>query len=57
MFGASCLTPHTAPTIRGLAELNPARLAIMHGSSFDGDATDALHAIAGEYERRLNRAS
>ena len=57
MFGASCLTPHTAPTIRGLAELNPTRLAIMHGSSFDGDATDALHAIADEYERRLNRAS
>jgi flavorubredoxin len=56
MFGASCLTPQTAPTIRGLAGLNPTRLAIMHGSSYDGKAPEALLAIADEYERRLAKA-
>ena len=57
MFGASCLTPQTAPTIRGLAQLNPTRLAIMHGSSYGGEAASALLAIADEYERRLAQAS
>jgi flavorubredoxin len=55
MFGSSCLTPQTAPTIRRLAELNPTKLAIMHGSSYEGDAADALLAIADEYEARLDR--
>jgi flavorubredoxin len=56
MFGASCLTPQTAPTIRLLAALNPTGLAIMHGSSYDGEAAEALLAIADEYEARLDRA-
>jgi flavorubredoxin len=56
MFGSSCLTPQTAPTIRRLAELNPTMLAIMHGSSYGGGAGDALIAIADEYERRLDLA-
>jgi flavorubredoxin len=53
MFQATCLTPQTAASIRGLAELAPARLAIMHGSSFEGDGGAALNALADEYERRL----
>jgi flavorubredoxin len=53
IFGATCLTPQTAPTIRRLADLNPATLAIMHGSSYNGDAAGALNAIADEYENRL----
>ncbi len=53
MFGASCLTPQTAPTIRRLAELDPATLAIMHGSSYDGQANDALLALADDFEHRL----
>jgi flavorubredoxin len=57
MFGATCLTPQTAPTIRRLADLNPATLAIMHGSSFNGDAGNALHSIADEYEDRLGKCS
>src|SRR5689334_671872 len=36
-FQASALTPSTAPTIRMLAALSPSRLAVMHGSSFEGD--------------------
>jgi flavorubredoxin len=56
MFGSSCLTPQTAPTIRRLAELNPTTLAIMHGSSYDGEPVGALLAIADDYERRLAQA-
>jgi hydrogenase maturation factor HypF (carbamoyltransferase family) len=56
MFGATCLTPQTAPTIRRLADLNPTTLAIMHGSSYNGDAGKALSAIADDYEHRLNVA-
>jgi flavorubredoxin len=55
MFGATCITPQTAPTIRRLAELNPTTLAIMHGSSYNGDAGTALHAVADYYEHQLER--
>ena len=56
MFGATCLTPHTPPTIRRLAELEPTTLAIMHGSSYSGDGGKALLALADENERRLAAA-
>ena len=57
MFQASCLTPQTGHTIRALAELAPARLAIMHGSSFEGDGAAALRALADDYDRRLTTSS
>ncbi len=57
MFGATCLTPQTAPTVRRLADLNATTLAIMHGSSYNGDAGKALHAMADDYEDRLGRSS
>jgi len=53
MFGSTCLTPNTAPTIRRLADLEPRTLAIMHGSSYAGDSAKALLALADDYERRL----
>ena len=53
MFGASCLTPQSSPTIRRLAELQPATLAIMHGSSYSGEASETLLALADDFERRL----
>lgn len=56
VFGATCLTPATAPTIRRVAELEPKTLAIMHGSSYSGDASKALLALADDYERRLDAA-
>ena len=56
MFGSTCLTPHTAPTIRRLADLKPHTLAIMHGSSYAGDSAKALLALADDYERRLAAA-
>jgi len=57
MFQATCLTPATAPTIRRLADLAPRRLAVMHGSSFAGDASGALRELAGYYGRKLESAT
>ena len=56
MFGSTCLTPSTAPTIRRLADLEPKTLAIMHGSSYNGDGAKALLALADDYEHRLANA-
>lgn len=53
MFGATCLTPATAPTLRRLAALEPRTLALMHGPAFAGDCTAALHDLADAYEVRL----
>lgn len=51
-FQASALTPATAPTLRKLAALKPARLAVMHGSSYTGDCCAALLELADFYEKR-----
>ncbi len=56
VFGASCLTPNTGPTIRRLADLSPATLAVMHGSCFAGDGSQALLDLADEYDKRLSDA-
>jgi flavorubredoxin len=53
VFGATCLTPRTGPTIRDLAGLAPTTLAVMHGSCFAGDGATALRALADEYDSRL----
>jgi len=53
LFKSTCLTPATATTIRKLAALDPATLALMHGSSFAGDCQAALIALADGYEERL----
>ena len=50
IFKASCLTPMTGSTIRSLAELEPAVLGVMHGSSFNGDCVHALHDLASMYD-------
>ena len=57
LFGATCLTPTTAPTIRKLAGLKPKTLALMHGSSFNGDTAQALDDLAAVYERMLRACS
>jgi hypothetical protein len=56
VFGATCLTPRTGPTIRNLAGLAPDNLAVMHGSCFAGDGAKALLALADEYDARLAEA-
>jgi flavorubredoxin len=50
MFGATSLSPTTGPALRGLAELAPTTLAVMHGPSFQGDGARALRGLADGYE-------
>ncbi len=50
MFHATTPGPLAPRTLRTLAELSPRRLAIMHGSSFEGDGARALRDLAGGYE-------
>jgi hypothetical protein len=45
-MGATALTPSTAPTIRGLADLGVNTLALMHGPAFNGDCAGALRGLA-----------
>jgi flavorubredoxin len=56
MFGATALTPQTAPTLRKLAKLEPRTLALMHGSSTNTRCGDALCRLADAYEARLRGA-
>jgi flavorubredoxin len=57
MFHATCLTPHTAATLRALGDLRPSTLAIMHGASYRGDGRQVLHDLAAGYESLLSAAS
>ncbi len=50
------LTPATAPTLRRLAALQPKRLALMHGSSFAGNAAGALNTLADHFANTLAAA-
>lgn len=56
-FHATSIGAATVPTIRRLAELRPSMLALMHGSSFRGDAADQLSRLADSYEVLAGRAS
>lgn len=53
LFGATALTPSTAPAIRALAGLGPSTLGLMHGPAFTGDAPAALDQLADAYRERL----
>jgi flavorubredoxin len=52
-YGATCLTPATAPTLRVLADLKPTALCLMHGPAYRGDGEAALRDLADAYEERL----
>jgi flavorubredoxin len=52
-FGATALTPNTAPTIRRLATLQPVMIALMHGPAFHGNCERALLDLADGYAKRL----
>lgn len=56
-FHSSALTPATAPTIRALKALAPKRLAVMHGTCFEGDCAKELEALAAYYESKLKTAA
>jgi flavorubredoxin len=57
IFHASCLTPATGATIRKLAALAPKTLALMHGSSYNGDAPRALSQLAELYDGWLRSSN
>jgi hypothetical protein len=50
LFGFSSLSPTTGATLRKLAALHPTTLALMHGSSFQGDGGTALRHLADRYD-------
>jgi flavorubredoxin len=54
LFAQTSLGPAVPAAYRRLAELNPQRLAIMHGSSYDGDFATLLRTLADVYEQRFN---
>jgi flavorubredoxin len=56
LFGFGALAPSTASTIRGLADVSPRALALMHGPAFAGDCTAALNALADGYAQRIAAA-
>ena len=56
-FGFTPVTPATGATVRRLAALGPRTLAVMHGSSFSGDAPAVLESLAGFYDGLLQKAS
>jgi len=56
-FHSSSVGPLTAPTIRRLTGLKPSALALMHGPTFFGDATDALNHLADYYAGLLKAAA
>jgi flavorubredoxin len=51
-FHQTSLGPAVPATYRRLADLTPQRLAIMHGSSYEGDCAALLRAAADVYEQR-----
>ncbi len=53
LFNGSSLSAVSGATIRQLAELEPATLALMHGASFQGRGGDALRDLAGVYDERV----
>ncbi len=48
-------TPYTDRLFKKLAALKPQRLAIMHGSSFDGDGAQALTDLAAGFKEVFGR--
>jgi flavorubredoxin len=55
-FRSTSLAPMIGGTIRRLASLAPARLAVMHGSCFEGDCVRELNELATYYEAALAAA-
>jgi flavorubredoxin len=52
LFHQTSLGPAVPATYRRIADLNPQRLAVMHGSSYEGDCATLLRTMADVYEER-----
>ena len=57
IFRSSSLAPASGPTVRRLADLDIATLALMHGPAFTGDCHAALLDLADDYDKRVAAAS
>jgi flavorubredoxin len=53
IFRFTALAPDTAVVMRRLGDLGPNTLALMHGSSYNGDGAKALYDLAAAYESRF----
>ena len=53
LFHQTSLGPAVPATLRRLADLEPQRLAIMHGSSYEGDCATLLRSLAETFEERF----
>jgi flavorubredoxin len=53
MFHYTSLAPDTGAVMRRLGDLAPTTLALMHGSSYQGDGARALYQLADDYEYRM----
>lgn len=52
LFHQTSLSALVPATYRRLADLNPQRLAVMHGSSYEGDCAALLRQMADVYAER-----
>lgn len=52
----TAVSPENAAMLHKLANLSPRNLALMHGPSFSGDGSAALHGMASHFERKLRDA-
>jgi flavorubredoxin len=57
VFHQTSVGPLVPATLRRLADLKPSRLAIMHGSSYEGDAPRMLREMADVFEQRYGCAA
>jgi flavorubredoxin len=57
LFLQTSMGPAVPATYRRLADLAPQRLAVMHGSSYDGDCATLLRSLADVYEDRFGCAT
>ena len=53
IFRASSLAPSSSATLKRLAELDVATLALMHGPTFGGDCRRALLDLADDFDKRI----
>ncbi|MCW2708147.1 MAG: Anaerobic nitric oxide reductase flavorubredoxin [Frankiales bacterium] len=53
MFWQTSMGPAIPAAYRRLADLEPTTLAVMHGSSYNGDCAKLLRDLAGVYESRF----
>jgi flavorubredoxin len=53
LFHSTSMGPGLVPTLRGLADLEPTTLALMHGASHTGDGGAQLRSLADAYDALL----